>query len=126
VASATPPPAPAHPDANLADSNLEVRIENHFADANIKIWVDEKLAYEHALRDGHKKRLILLGGGAREKVTIPFASGHHAVRVQVQSATEQYDETKTIAGDFGKGTEKILSINFEKHTKEMRLALGTE
>ena len=90
------------------------------------IWIDDKLAYEHALRDGHKKRLILLGGGAREKVTIPLTAGHHAFRVQVRSASEQYDETKNIAGEFVKGGEKILSINFEKHTKEMRVALGVE
>jgi hypothetical protein len=90
------------------------------------IWIDDKLAYEHALRDGHKKRLILLGGGAREKVTIPLTAGHHAFRVQVQSASEQYDETKNIVGEFVKGGEKILSINFEKHTKEMRVALGVE
>jgi tRNA A-37 threonylcarbamoyl transferase component Bud32 len=108
------------------DSNLEIRIENHFSDATLAIWIDDKLAYEHALRDGHKKRLILLGGGAKEKVTIPLSAGHHALRVQVRSASEQFDESKTLAGEFVKGGEKILSINFEKHTKEMRLALGTE
>ena len=108
------------------DSNLEIRIENHFSDATLAIWIDDKLAYEHALRDGHKKRLILLGGGAKERVTIPLSAGHHALHVQVRSASEQYDESKTLAGEFVKGGEKILSINFEKHTKEMRLALGTE
>jgi serine/threonine-protein kinase len=116
-----PRPAPT-----AADSNLEIRIENHFSDATLAIWIDDKLAYEHALRDGHKKRLILLGGGAKERVTIPLSAGHHALHVQVRSASEQYDEAKTLAGEFVKGGEKILSINFEKHTKEMRLALGTE
>ena len=103
---------------------MEIRIDNHFADATLAIWIDDKLAYEHALRDGHKKRLILLGGGVKEKVTIPLMSGHHALRVQVRAASEQYDESKAIAGAFDKGGEKILSINFEKHTKEMRLTLG--
>ncbi len=115
-------PVPSNPVA--PDSGLEIRIDNHFADATLAIWIDDKLAYEHALRDGHKKRLILLGGGVKEKVTIPLMSGQHALRVQVRSASEQYDESKAIAGAFDKGGEKILSIAFEKHTKEMRLTLG--
>ncbi|MFZ3265870.1 MAG: protein kinase [Terriglobales bacterium] len=115
-------PQPANPVP--PDSDLEIRIDNHFADATLAIWIDDKLAYEHALRDGHKKRLILLGGGVKEKVTIPLSSGQHALRVQVRSASEQYDESKAIAGAFDKGGGKILSINFEKHTKEMRLTLG--
>jgi hypothetical protein len=109
-----------------ADSNLEIRIENHFSDATLAVWIDDHLAYEHPLRDGHKKRLILLGGGAKEQLTIPLSAGHHAFHIQVRSASEQYDESKNIAGEFDKGGEKILSINFEKHTKEMRVALGTE
>jgi serine/threonine-protein kinase len=119
VAVPSPPPGPA-----LADSNLEVHIENHFPDASLRVWIDDKLAYEHQLRDGHKKRLILLGGGAKETVTIPLSAGHHALRVQVQSASEKYDETKSVAGEFVKGGQKIVSINFEKHSKEMRISLG--
>ncbi len=118
VATPVPPVAPA------ADSNLEIHIENHFSDANLRIWIDDKLAYEHQLRDGHKKRLILLGGGAKETVTIPLTAGHHALRVQVQSGSDQYDETKTVGGEFVKGGQKIVSIGFEKHSREMRVSLG--
>ncbi len=134
VASATNPASTADqtaaasplPVAASADSNLEIRVENHFSDATLSVWVDDHRAYEHALHDGHKKRLILLGGGAREKLTIPISGGHHALRIQVQSAADEYDESKTIAGEFPKGGQQVLSINFEKHTREMRLALGTE
>jgi len=114
------------PVAVSADSNLEIRVENHFSDATLSVWVDDHLAYEHALHDGHKKRLILLGGGAREKLSIPVSGGHHALRIQVRSAADEYDESKTIAGEFPKGGQQVVSINFEKHTREMRLALGTE
>jgi len=113
-------------NAPFADSNLEIRVENHFSDATLALWIDDKLAYEHPLRDGHKKHLVLLGGGVKETVTIPLAAGEHVLRVEVRSPSEQYDQSKTVAGEFPKSGEKILSINFEKHTKEMRVALGGE
>jgi serine/threonine protein kinase len=121
--NAAPPPRPSAP---AVDSILAIRIENHFSDANLTIWIDNKLAYDHALRDGHKKRLILLGGGAKENLTIPLSSGQHTLRVQVQSAAEQYDETKSIDGEFPKAGQKVLAITFEKHTKAMRMALASE
>ena len=108
----------------IADSNVEIRVENHFSDATLAIWIDDRLVYEHPLHGGHKKRLILLGGGAKETVTIPVSAGKHTLRVEVKSATEQYDQTRSVAGDFPKDGETILSVSFEKRTKEMRLTLG--
>jgi serine/threonine-protein kinase len=112
--------------AAVADSNLEIRIDNRFADASLKVWVDETLAYAHPLHDGHKKRLILLGGGAKDAVTIPVSAGKHALRIEVRSAAEQYDETKTVDGEFLTGGGLSLSVTFDKHSKDMRLALGNE
>jgi len=109
----------------VADSNVEIRIESRFSDATLKIWIDDHLAYEHPLHDGRKKHLLLLGG-AKESVTIPVSAGKHALRIEVRSATEQYDETKSVDGEFLSGGERILSINFEKHTREMRVALASE
>ena len=113
-------------NAPFADSNLEIRVDNHFSDATLALWIDDKLAYEHPLHDGHKKHLVLLGGGVKETVTIPLAAGEHALRVEVRSPSEQYDQSKTVEGEFPKSGEKILSISFEKHTREMRVALGGE
>jgi len=126
VPKAGPRPVPKAVAAAIADSNVEVHIENHFSDATLAIWIDSKLTYEHPLRDGRKKHLILLGGGAKETVTIPLPAGKHTLRVRVRSAVEQYDQTRSIAGEFLKGGQRIMSINFEKHTKEMRVALGGE
>jgi hypothetical protein len=111
-------------NSSFADSNVEVRIENHFSDGTLSIAIDDKLVYEHPLRDGHKKKLILLGGGVKEAVTLPVASGQHTVRVEVRSPKEQYDESRTVAGNFAKGGDKVLSITFEKHTREMQVTLG--
>jgi len=122
----TPLQPVAAPTANagIADSNVEINIENHFSDATLKVWIDDSLKYEHPLRDGHKKRLLLLGGGIKETVTIPVVSGKHELRIEVRSASEQYDETKSVAGEFLAGGQRTLSINFDKHSRDMRVALG--
>jgi hypothetical protein len=84
------------------------------------------LAYAHPLHDGRKKRLLLLGGGSKETLTLPVSSGQHALRIEVRSAGEQFDETKTVTGEFLTGGERNLAISFDKHTKEMRVTLGNE
>lgn len=108
------------------DSNLEIRIANHFPDAMLSVWVDGNLAHEQGLRDGHKKWLMVLGGGVKETIKIALPSGKHDVRVKVRSAAEQYDETKTIDGEFPKGGQKMLSINFEKHTRQMVMSFADD
>jgi eukaryotic-like serine/threonine-protein kinase len=117
---------PAGSAAAVADSNVEIHIENRFSDATLKVWIDDKLAYAHPLHDGHKKRLMLLGGGTKETVTIPVSAGAHALRIEVRSASEQYDETKVVTGEFLSGGGRILSINFDKHSRDMRVTLGNE
>jgi serine/threonine protein kinase len=111
--------------AAVADSNVQIQIENRFSDAMLKIWIDEKLAYAHPLHD-RKKRLLLLGGGNKETLTLPVCAGTHAVRVEVRSAGEQYDETKTVDGEFLSGGERSLSVSFDKHSKEMRVTLANQ
>jgi serine/threonine protein kinase len=122
----TTEPSPSTPASTslVADSNVELHIDNHFSDGTLSIWIDDKLTYQHPLHDGHKKKLILLGGGIKETVTLPLPSGKHTLRAQVKSVTEQYDESKSVTDEFLKGGEKILAITFDKHTKEMRLTLG--
>jgi serine/threonine-protein kinase len=117
---------PAAGSPAIADSNVEIHIENHFANATLLIWVDDKLVYQHPLHDGHRHRLILLGGGTKETLTLPVPAGKHALRVQVRSEAEQYDQTRAVDGEFVKGGERILSINFDKRSKEMRAMLAED
>lgn len=105
----------------IADSNVEIDIEDRFTDATLSLWVDNKLQYEHPL--AARKHLSLLSKGAKEKVTIPVSAGDHELRIRVRSVADQYEESKSVSGNFLKGGEKILAVNFEKHTKEMRLTL---
>jgi serine/threonine-protein kinase len=112
--------------AALADSDVQIQIENRFSDAMLKIWIDDHLAYSHPLHYGHKRRLLLLGGGSKETLTLPVAAGTHAMRIEVRSAAEQYDETKTVDGEFLSGGERSLSVSFDKHSREMRVALASQ
>jgi tRNA A-37 threonylcarbamoyl transferase component Bud32 len=109
----------------VADSNVQIQIENRFSDAMLKIWIDDKLAYAHPLHD-RKKRLLMLGGSNKETLTLPVCAGTHAVRVEVRSAGDQYDETKTVEGEFLSGGERNLAVSFDKHSKEMRMALANQ
>ena len=112
--------------AVVADSNVQIQIDNRFSDALLKIWIDDKLAYSHPLHDGHKKRLLLLGGGSKETLTLPVSAGTHAVRIEVRSAGEQYDAAKTVTGEFLSGGDRNLSVSFDKHSKEMRVVLANQ
>lgn len=116
---------PATVAAAVADSDVQIQIENRFSDAMLKIWIDDKLAYSHPMHD-RKKRLLLLGGASKETLTLPLSAGTHAVRIQVRSAGEQYDETKTVDGEFLSGGERSLSVSFDKHSKEMRVTLANQ
>ena len=111
--------------APVADSNVQIQIESRFTDASLKIWIDNNLTYSHPLHD-HKKRLLLLGGGTKEAITLPLAAGQHALRIEVRSASEQYDETKTVDGEFLSGGERSISISFDKHSKEMHVMLASQ
>jgi eukaryotic-like serine/threonine-protein kinase len=111
--------------APVADSDVQIQIESRFTDALLKIWIDNNLTYSHPLHD-HKKRLLLLGGGTKEAITLPLAAGQHALRIEVRSASEQYDETKTVDGEFLSGGERSISISFDKHSKEMRVMLASQ
>jgi hypothetical protein len=41
----------------VADSTLNIRIEHRFSAADLSLWIDDKLAYEHSLRGQTKKHL---------------------------------------------------------------------
>jgi len=45
------------------------------------------------------------------------------VRVEVQSDADALDESKAITATFAKDDQKVLAVDFEKHNREMRIAL---
>ena len=115
---------PSAPAAPLELANLELQIQHHFSEAQLSLWVDEHLAYSHALRGETKTHLVVVHGvKGYETAQVQVPIGKHSLRVHVQSDENSFDESKTITAEIAKGEGKTLHIDFEKHNREMRVAL---
>ena len=107
----------------VADSTLDIQIENRFPEADLSLWVDDGLAYDQPLRSQSKKHWNPFRNDLRETETIRLAAGQHRLLVRVRSAPEKYEQSASILGNFTKDHPSILQINFERQGKAMRLAL---
>ena len=108
----------------VADSTLNIQIEHRFPVADLSLWVDDKLAYDHPLRgQPEKKHWNLFRTDVRETETVRLAAGQHRLMVRVRSATEKYEQSASILGNFAKDHPILLRINFERQGNAMRLAL---
>ncbi|HVO64219.1 MAG TPA: serine/threonine-protein kinase [Terriglobales bacterium] len=114
TAAAAPPRQIAY--AARSDATLRLRIEHHFAQAEVLVWVDDKLAYKQALDGVVKKKMVLLKGvEGYQSDSIPVASGHHRFRVRVHASDNSYDQTASIFGSLPQEGERQLLIQCEKH-----------
>ena len=103
---------------------LKIEVQHHFSDGKLSLWVDEKLAYSASLHGATKRRLAVFHDvEGWESAEVSVSAGPHTLRVNGQSGSLDFDESKTITADFGSGNEKVLRVNFEKNNREMRLAL---
>ena len=113
----------AAPNA-AADSTLLIGIEHHFPDGSISVWSDDGLLYSHSLKSESQKHLVLFRTvQGRESSTVRLLSGQHRLRVHVQSTSEDYDELKTISGNFTHGQQRALQITFHGKQNDMHLEL---
>jgi len=116
--------APPQMEAVVQQVNLKIEIQHHFAVGKLSLWVDEKLAYSADLHGESKRHLGVFhgvdGSGVAE---INVSAGPHTLRVNGQSSTPDFDESKTITADFRSGGDRVLRVNFEKNNREMRLLL---
>ncbi len=88
------------------------------------MWIDEKLTYSYSLRGAVKKRMLLLKGVQgyfSDSVEVP--DGEHLIRVRVLSADNSYDQSGSIRGTFAPGSQKVLTTQFDKNNRGMRLSL---
>jgi hypothetical protein len=123
VAARTVPVLLAAPDA-AADSTLLIGIEHHFSDGSISVWSDDGLLYSHSLKSESKKHLVLFRTAqGHEASTVRLLAGQHRLRVHVQSGSEDYDELKTISGNFTHGQKRALQITFHGKQNDMHLEL---
>jgi serine/threonine-protein kinase len=116
--ASSPAVSPATPPAML-----EIEVEHKFAAAQLSIWVDENLAYQHALEGTDTKHLVVFHHvQGHELHAMQLPPGKHRLRVQVTSAGTIFDQSATVAGEFASGQANVLRINFNKHG-EMKLSL---
>jgi serine/threonine-protein kinase len=121
VADSTKPVADSA--KTIADSRLDIHVEHRFSAADLSLWVDDKLAYEHPLQGQDKKHWNPFRTDVRETETVRLTSGQHRLMVRVRSAPEKYEQSASILGSFAKDHPAILQINFERQGKAMRLIL---
>jgi len=121
--SAGKAPDSTAPSKAVADSTLNIRIEHRFSAADLSLWIDDKLAYEHSLRGQDKKHWNPFRMDVRETQTVRLAAGKHLIQVRVRSPRDKYEQSAAIWGSFAKDHPTILQINFERQGKAMRLAL---
>jgi hypothetical protein len=111
------PPVPA---------TLEIEVDHKFAEAQLSVWVDERLTYSHSLEGTDKKRLGLFHHvQGHEFHAVQISPGNHALRVKVIGGEPPAEKTATITGDFPSGNDKMLHVGFDKHG-EMTLSLDND
>ena len=105
-------------------STLRISVEHHFGTANLSVWIDEKLTYSYPLRGAVKKRMLLFRGvQGYFSDSLEVAGGEHLIRVRVLSADNSYDQSGSIRGSFAPGSEKVLTTQFDRNNRGMRLSL---
>jgi serine/threonine-protein kinase len=120
--TASPATSPATSPA-AAPATLEIEVEHRFAQAQLSIWVDDRLTYTHQLEGTDKKHLVVFHHvQGHEFHAMQVSPGKHSLKVQVTSDGAAYDQSATAEGEFVSGQESVLRINFSKHG-EINLSL---
>ena len=127
VAASLPPPqvdivaTSLPPTLAPVPATLDVEVDYKFAQAQLSIWIDDRLAYTRTLEGTDKKRLVLFHHVQGHEIhAMQIEPGSHHVRVQITSGANSSDQSLT--GDFPSGNEKLLRIYFDKRG-EMNLSL---
>jgi serine/threonine-protein kinase len=107
-------------------ATLEIEIEHKFAEAELTIWVDDRLTYSHSLEGIDKKRLGLFHHvQGHEFHAVQISPGNHGLRVKVVGGDPATEKTGSITGDFASGNDKMLHVGFDKRG-EMTLSLDND
>ena len=112
-------PAPPAPASRVS---LGILIDHHFAKGTVSVWVDNQLAYSHALRGEKRKHLALfhrVEGHQSGAAQVP--SGKHRLRVRVHS--DDRDRSQTISASFSPGHPQTLRVSFEGQQDDIRVML---
>ena len=98
-------------------ANLHVMVQHGLRSAQLKIWVDDRLAYQGRITGSMRKRFGLIPGAVQGSFAhaVQVASGKHTVRMQVTAAGEGYDEVGTLDGQFPASAEVNLLATARRH-----------
>jgi serine/threonine-protein kinase len=126
----TVPPAQADAPSNLASRTpparsvpLLVAVEHKFDHADLKVWVDDELVLRQDLQAGNKKRFGPFGrAAAKVSRTAHIAAGKHELRVNVRTASGDYDQSHSVKGTFKNALQRTLNVSFGKNN-EMKVTL---
>jgi serine/threonine-protein kinase len=111
------------PGATVALATLHIRVEHRFPEAEVMLWIDDKLAYEHSVAGAVKKRMVVFKAvEGHESDSVRTSAGDHQIRVRVQSEDKVFDDSGTISATLPADGERSLRIVCEKH-KPIRLWL---
>ncbi len=121
-----PKTAPSASQEQSASCQLGIAVKHHFMTADLSVWIDDHASYNHSLRGATRKRVVFFKGveGYLSDV-VQLTPGEHQIRVRVLSADGSYDESSSILGTFAAGTEKLLTVDLDKHNRGMRLAFAS-
>jgi serine/threonine protein kinase len=123
VAAAPPIGKSVKVGSPVSPAMLEIEVEHNFAEAHLSIWVDDRLTYTHLLEGTDKKHLVVFHHvQGHEFHAMQVSPGKHRLRVQVTSDGATHDQSATVGGEFARGQESVLRINFNNHG-EMNLSL---
>jgi hypothetical protein len=116
---------PTEPAAPIAQpATLKIEVQHHFAEGKLSLFVDEKLAYSTDLHGEAKRRLAVFHDvQGSDSAEVNVSAGLHTLRINGQSGSHGFDESKTITADFSTGAKRVLHVNFDKNSREMRLVL---
>ncbi len=113
---------PKSTEAASAPAKLQITIEHHFAQGQASVWVDNRLIYKRALKGQSKGNILFRTVDGSQSVTLPVQIGSHQVHVRVQA--RDYDQSKTINGNFVSGKKAALHVACDKHHNDLELALN--
>jgi serine/threonine protein kinase len=125
-------PSTASPLATVATAGatpalLQFALIHHFAEAEVSVWVDDKLVFSGVAHAAAKKHLFVLRGGleGRESHELRFPGGDHEVKVRVFSKGDLYDQSGTIHSNFREKQRALLEIRCNKRGIELKLTNGS-
>jgi hypothetical protein len=95
---------------------LRLRIEHRFQQAQVFLWVDDKLTYDQPVDGVVRKRMVVFKGvEGYQSDSVRLVPGEHRFRVRVHAADDSYDQTGTISATLPQEGERQLLIQCEKH-----------